>query len=546
MKKNIFSLSLLLLLLFFSSSAFAQTDLTGATVTLTPNSYDYDGTAHYPKVSGIRKGTKRYNSLVEGVDYDISYENYIEAGQGTATLVFKGDYTGTATSSFTINPMNLTTEESVILHLAVDEVDYDGTEQKPAVSDLYYGEKLLAPNVDYDISYQNNTNVGTASVTASFKGNYTGTKTAEFTIKDAGTVPPSYLTVKYYDRSETTPQVEKNMTYPEFLTLLESFPNAIAIAPQGFDVWPLDKDHVAMAGGEQNNITFGRFTFMDERDFYYSDPFTVKSLSYSRELVEGYNTCCLPFAVGIADLPEGTKMYGLNVEEEFNDVLIFTPIESADAGTPFLIVSPDACTWNVILSDAMVEPTITNSSAENTVFVGTYILTDEYEYSDNNPYYGLSDSEDQFMPLENTLSPFRACLLIKRHSSQPSLAFNIILSDADIIDMIRQEMEKTVKILSVYGGILSSEEVTPAVIAVNDAILLLTRHDNGEAIPSDEALEMYLRLKAITNMFSDVVTGISGVNEYVNDNHYYNLRGLRVAQPSKGIYILNGKKVLVK
>ena len=37
-------------------------------------------------------------------------------------------------------------------------------------------------NKDYTISYKNNTNVGTASVTVTGKGNYTGTISKSFTI----------------------------------------------------------------------------------------------------------------------------------------------------------------------------------------------------------------------------------------------------------------------------------------------------------------------------------------------------------------------------
>jgi hypothetical protein len=32
----------------------------------------------------------------------------------------------------------------------------------------------------------------------------------------------------------------------------------------------------------------------------------------------------------------------------------------------------------------------------------------------------------------------------------------------------------------------------------------------------------------------------------VEDNNYYNLNGQRVSQPKKGLYIVNGKKVVIK
>jgi len=48
-------------------------------------------------------------------------------------------------------------------------------------------------------------------------------------------------------------------------------------------------------------------------------------------------------------------------------------------------------------------------------------------------------------------------------------------------------------------------------------------------------------------VFDEDVTGINTVSrENVNNNEYYNLAGQRVAQPAKGLYIVNGKKVIMK
>ncbi|MBE6741433.1 MAG: fibronectin, partial [Ruminococcaceae bacterium] len=47
------------------------------------------------------------------------------------------------------------------------------------------GKKIAAGN--YTLKYENNKNVGTATVTITFKGNYSGTKKLEFTINPKGT-----------------------------------------------------------------------------------------------------------------------------------------------------------------------------------------------------------------------------------------------------------------------------------------------------------------------------------------------------------------------
>ena len=41
-------------------------------------------------------------------------------------------------------------------------------------------------------------------------------------------------------------------------------------------------------------------------------------------------------------------------------------------------------------------------------------------------------------------------------------------------------------------------------------------------------------------------TNIKDIKAELGDNHYYNLGGQRVETPAKGLYIKNGKKVIVK
>lgn len=76
---------------------------------------------------------------------------------------------------------------------------------------------------------------------------------------------------------------------------------------------------------------------------------------------------------------------------------------------------------------------------------------------------------------------------------------------------------------------------------------------DGTSIPAGKA---YLPISAVSTdgnapslsfEFDDETTNIVNVNRAtINDNQYYTLDGRRVAQPTKGLYILNGKKVVVK
>lgn len=56
-----------------------------------------------------------------------------------------------------------------------------------------------------------------------------------------------------------------------------------------------------------------------------------------------------------------------------------------------------------------------------------------------------------------------------------------------------------------------------------------------------------LEAKFVGEIEEDDVTGISYVNiEVEEEGDYYTLQGVKVAQPQKGVYIMNGKKVIVK
>ena len=57
-----------------------------------------------------------------------------------------------------------------------------GNEIKPDVQVLSDNGTQLTKGVDYDLSYENNVNVGKATVNITFKGNYTGTRSVNFNI----------------------------------------------------------------------------------------------------------------------------------------------------------------------------------------------------------------------------------------------------------------------------------------------------------------------------------------------------------------------------
>ena len=117
-------------------------------------------------------------TLKSGTDYTLSYKNNINVGTATITITGKGNYSGTASKTFKINAITL----SGATITGISDKNYTGKAitQSPTVK---VNNVTLKSGTDYTLSYKNNTNVGTATVTITGKGNYSGTVNKTFKIK---------------------------------------------------------------------------------------------------------------------------------------------------------------------------------------------------------------------------------------------------------------------------------------------------------------------------------------------------------------------------
>ena len=146
--------------------------ITGATVTGITNR-TYTGTAQTQNPT-VKLGEK---TLVSGTDYTVSYANNTNAGTATVKVTGKGNYAGTVSKTFTISAASITGATVT----GITNKPYTGTAQTQSPT-VKLGEKTLASGTDYMLSYANNTNAGTATVTITGKGNYAGTISKTFII----------------------------------------------------------------------------------------------------------------------------------------------------------------------------------------------------------------------------------------------------------------------------------------------------------------------------------------------------------------------------
>lgn len=92
----------------------------------------------------------------------------------------------TTSGSYSFTPQMSTDRIAISncqITLSQDSYTYNGMAKRPDVTVTYQG-KTLTKNVDYTVAYSNNTEAGTAKVTITGRGNYTGTADKEFTIEE--------------------------------------------------------------------------------------------------------------------------------------------------------------------------------------------------------------------------------------------------------------------------------------------------------------------------------------------------------------------------
>ena len=150
-----------------------RASVSGATVTLSPSSYTYDGTAKKPTVT-VKVGSR---TLTNGTDYTLSYSNNTNAGTATVTITGKGNYTGSVSKSFTISTASI--YSATVTNVVSRTYTGSAQTQSPTVK---VGSRTLTSGTDYTLSYSNNINAGTATVTITGKGNYYGSVSKTFTI----------------------------------------------------------------------------------------------------------------------------------------------------------------------------------------------------------------------------------------------------------------------------------------------------------------------------------------------------------------------------
>lgn len=137
------------------------------------NSLTYNGSALSPAVM-VKYGNV---TLKKNTDYTVAYSNNVNAGTGTITITGKGIYGGSVKKTFTIKKLGI----SASAVSGTGNKVYTGSAIKP-VPAVKVGGRTLKNGTDFTVSYKNNTEPGTATLSVTGKGNYSGSVAKTFKI----------------------------------------------------------------------------------------------------------------------------------------------------------------------------------------------------------------------------------------------------------------------------------------------------------------------------------------------------------------------------
>ena len=169
---------------FVFKGEFAETDFFRTALTISDNNTSVSGIqdkscsgSPVTQAPVVRIGLK---TLSEGIDYVVSYADNLHAGTARMTITGKGNYRGSITRTFKIRPVSVASASVS----GLKSVTYTGKAltQSPVVK---VGSTTLVSGTHYTVSYKNNINAGTATVTITGKGDYTGTRSVTFKINKA-------------------------------------------------------------------------------------------------------------------------------------------------------------------------------------------------------------------------------------------------------------------------------------------------------------------------------------------------------------------------
>lgn len=202
-------------------------------------------------------------------------------------------------------------------------------------------------------------------------------------------------------------EVQAGLSLSELEALQASFPNTMAVLTFGEAPAGVKNVLVAQPNG---SYCVANFVLTDltpdytttvtapKTNFYSPVDFVAVSGNYSRDLSNGYNSLCLPFAIS-TDIEGVDDILTYNYYDG-NVMAYFDSNDEIGAGVPCMVMS-DGTKMSVEFDNT---PIVCEAGVDGYTY-GTFATTSAFK-----GFYGVNTSTNKFSPLANNLYPFRACI----------------------------------------------------------------------------------------------------------------------------------------
>ena len=516
----------------------ARTSIAGATLNLTlpQGGFVFDGEAKEPAVTVTLGG-----STLASSNYTVDYSNNIDAGTATVTVTGKNTYTGTATKNFTIGKAALS-ELSVMIEGWIYG-QYNEEVNAPRVNG---NESKGTETLTYSVANENKfsatvpTNAGnyTVKVVVAETENYqAGEATANFTISKAELSNASVSLAGWtYGDAANTPVLRGNLgdgTVNYFYANAEApsleYTTDIPTNAGNYSVKAVIAETANYQGKEVTN-TFS----IAKANLSGVTIANIADQTYTGKAVEPAVT--VTFNGETVDAAEYTVGYSNNTNVGEATVTLTATGINFTAGTTatktFEIVR------EIILSFSEKNSWVTYCATEDLTVpegLGAYVVT-----SINGSTVQVE--EIGFIPegqgvLLNCEEPayasdgFIAAAYNGAHSELPNNYLEGITAATSVKALATEG--KSIYVLyndefvkTNSGTIPANRSYLPVGMDVNANARLSISFADDDEITAIERIANSQQLKA--------------------NGQYYDLQGRKVAQPAKGLYIVNGRKVVVK
>jgi len=420
---------------------------------------------------------------------------------------------------------------------AIADQTYTGEALTPAVV-VKDGETTLTLNTDYTVAYADNTAAGTATVTVtSVEGSdYSGTASKTFTIKKADitmTTAPAAVADLVYSGE---PQTLITAGVASFGTVLYSLDgtNFGDALPQATDAGTYtvtykvegDDNHNAFAA-QTLNVTIATNktalnTAITDAETYYN------SIKDSNPDAAEVLKDAIDAAKAVKDNADATQ-----TEIETATTTLNTAVAAAQADVALKRVT-------IVIPAKSYVARIDAEKRQIEVAVAGVSL-----YSVKS----VTDSEVELTAALSVVAAEMPYLIYNDNDEEKTISIVVSAEEADAVEYDSEHFKGTLT-----DKTFTAEDMAAAdhyvlqngqdFVWVKDAGTLAAGKCWIELVPTSEA---HARRLVIVHEGDLTPTGINAINAAANmDGNIYDLSGRRVMQPTKGLYIIGGKKVVVK